>query len=203
MNSYMAGPMSGPEDSTRQAGEHDGAPCWRDLLASHLPRMVPYVRGRLGGALRLHESASDLVHSVCGDLLSEEPDFEYRTEAQFVRWLQVVVMNKVRARLRSLGAKKRGAPAHQGPDAFPLDQVHGNLLSPTEQASLHEDLQRLDQAMARLPEHYREVLVRTRLLGQTREQVALALGRSEASLRNLVPRALARLASELDRGQQP
>ena len=48
------------------------------LLTEHLPALRAYVRARLGPKLAAHESASDVVQSVCRELLQEQGNLDYR-----------------------------------------------------------------------------------------------------------------------------
>lgn len=171
-----------------------------DLLPRHLPQIENYVRRHMGRTLRDHESATDLVASVCGDLLAEGGAFEYRGEAQFHGWLRAAVINKIRYRLRSFRAKKR-CPGHTQGDGY-IAEVPAGGNSPLHGAMLRENLVLLDRALERMPDHYREVIVRIRLRGESRTQVAADLGRTLAATANLLTRALVKLAAEMDRLQQ-
>ena len=53
------------------------------LIVDYLPRLRAFVRARMDVALRRRESCSDLVQSVCRDLLAREDKFEFEGEAQF------------------------------------------------------------------------------------------------------------------------
>jgi RNA polymerase sigma factor (sigma-70 family) len=176
-------------------------PTLRELLPQHLPQIENCVRRNLTRALRDRESASDLVDSVCVDLLADGVPFEYRSEGQFQSWLRMVVINKIKGRLRVLGAQKRREAAPTAASASQLEAAQIDRGSPLQQAELHEEMSLLDRALARLPAHYRDVIVRTHLRGERSEQVAAALGRTVQATRSLLTRALVRLAGELDRLQ--
>lgn len=178
----------------------DGAvPTLRELLARELPSMLPFVRRQLGSELRCRESAADLLQSVCGDLLAEGVPFEYRDDERFRGWLCTVIVHKVRMRLRAIRSQKRGG----GIGFVPLSsdvETPSDGDGPDACAAVHEDLERLEQALAAMPSHYRNAIVFTRLLGCSRADAARLMGRTEDSLRNLLPRALAMLSGRMDRG---
>ncbi|MHC5066858.1 MAG: hypothetical protein ACYTG5_23125, partial [Planctomycetota bacterium] len=74
--------MASPADKDRledliQRASADEA-CLDELLAGYLPSLRAFVRSRLRPELRLKESASDLVQSVCRELLTGETGFEFR-----------------------------------------------------------------------------------------------------------------------------
>ena len=61
-----------------QAGSREAL---EELLQRQLPGLRAFVRLRLGPGLRALESESDLVQSVCADLVGEIERFDYRGEA--------------------------------------------------------------------------------------------------------------------------
>ena len=178
------------------------APTLRELLPRHLAQIETHVRGLLGRTLRDHESAVDVVDSVCGDLLAEGVEFEYRSEGEFQAWLRAVVANKIRCRLRFVRAKKRGHDRQVAATDSQVDGACVDLTTPAHQAMLREDLGLLDSALARLPDHYRELIVRRHLMGEPNEQVAVAVGSTVQGARNMLTRAMVKLAGELDRLQR-
>jgi RNA polymerase sigma factor (sigma-70 family) len=75
---------------------------------------------------------------------------------------------------------------------------YASLSSPSRAAMAREGVARIEAAFARLPEHYREVITLARIVGLSQEELAEVTGRSVASARNLLTRALVRLAALLD-----
>ena len=59
---------------------------------------------------------------------------------------------------------------------------------------------RLEAAFDQLPEHYREVVTLARVARLTCAQIAATTGRSEDSVRNILARALNKLATQLEDG---
>ncbi|MHC4515361.1 MAG: RNA polymerase sigma factor [Planctomycetota bacterium] len=77
------------------------------------------------------------------------------------------------------------------------------VCSPSHQAIAHEQVELLERAFQRLPDHYREVLTLSRILGLSQTEIAAEMDRTVPSVRNLLNRALVRLAavmSELQAG---
>jgi len=83
-----------------------------------------------------------------------------------------------------------------------FEAAHADQASPSHDAILREDLGLLDRALARLPKHYRDLIVRVHLCGEPRERVAAASGSSVDAMRNMLTRAMVKLAGELDRLQR-
>ena len=175
------------------------SPGLRELLPAALPRIEQFVRQHLTQSLRDREAASDLVHSVCGDLLSEGVQFEYRGEEQFHDWLRTVVAHKIVAKVRFYRASKRGAGHVVQASATALDESPGRDGTPSQSALLGEHLGLLDRALGSLPAHYREVIVRRHLRGESHAAIASSLGMSVAAVKNLVARAKAKLAGVMER----
>lgn len=169
------------------------------LLEQHLPGLRRYVRLRGGPQLWKRESVSDLVQSVCIEVLVHQNDFEYRGEAQFRHWLYTTAMNKIREHLRHYGAQRR-TPVREVEDGDSrLGGIADEQPSPSQNAILRETEERLARAMDALPDDYRQAILLARVIGLPHEEVAAQMGRTVDSVRNLLHRALARLAALADR----
>jgi RNA polymerase sigma-70 factor (ECF subfamily) len=164
------------------------------LLERNLPRLRVFVRLHAGARLREQESCSDLVQSVCRELLQGLDRFEYRGEEQFRNWLFVAALNKIRQHDRYFQAERRGAGRREVLDEE-LCAVYASSLSPSGRAIAREDVARLEAAFANLPEHYRHVITLAKVVGLSQEQMAREMGRTVPAVRNLLNRALVRLAA--------
>ena len=183
-----------------------GAPADRppidQLLERHLGALRVFVRLHAGEAVRQRESCSDLVQSTCRELIEGLDRFEFRGEAQFRRWLFAAALNKIRERHRYHTAERRDAAREVDSDAA-LGPLYASLLTPSRVAMARETVQRLERAFDALPEHYREVILLCRLTGLSHEEVAQQTGRTVDAVRNLLFRALSRLAALADQGSDP
>lgn len=177
-----------------------------ELLASHLPGLRAFVRLRSGPLLRAKESASDLVQSVCLEVLQHLDRFRYRGEAGFRHWLYTTALREVLNRQKYYRAEKRDAAREVGPppdsagsgDATLLAQYR-SICTPSREAMLREQIQIVERAFDELSEDHREVILLAHLVGLSRKEIALELGRSEGAVRNLLSRALSHLAEVLER----
>jgi RNA polymerase sigma-70 factor (ECF subfamily) len=170
------------------------------LVERHLPALRVYVRLRTGQFLRERESCSDVVQSVCRELLAGAGQFEYRGEGQFRNWLYAAALNKIRQHDRHFRAAKRdGAreePLQHGDESLSL--AYGSVFSPSQGAMANELRQTLEQAFDELPDPYQEVIVLSRVVGLSQAEMAEQLGKSVASVRNLLNRAMVRFAALAD-----
>ena len=73
----------------------------QQLLERHLPSLRAYVRLRAGAVIPRHESGSDLVQSVCRDVLENLDRFRYPGEAAFRAWLYATALRKIADHLDS------------------------------------------------------------------------------------------------------
>ena len=85
------------------------------LLEQNLPAVRAFVRAHMGPQLRARESASDLVQSVCRELLTHQQRFQHPSADAFQAWLFTTARRKVHNRARDLGRHKRAAEREQGP----------------------------------------------------------------------------------------
>ena len=164
------------------------------LFEQHMPALLAFSRVRLGPMLAAHESAHDVVQSAFREVIEGAPRFMYGGEAAFRAWLYTHVSRKIADRAEYWGAQRRDAAREQRIDDGVLELVRRTLSTPSEGAVGREALEKLDAAFAQLPDDHREVILLARVAGLSRAEIAEATGRSEASIRNLLPRALARLA---------
>jgi RNA polymerase sigma-70 factor (ECF subfamily) len=173
------------------------------LLAMHLPRLRAFVRLRAGGLVRSKESSSDLVQSVCREVLQDLDHFEFRDEPSFRDWLYSAALRKILDRNRYYRADKRDPDreVHPPPTSEREDErlfeAYRTVSTPSRNAIAREEIERIDAAFDQLPEDYREVITLARIVGVSHAEIARQMDRSEDSVRNLLSRALARLGSLL------
>jgi RNA polymerase sigma-70 factor (ECF subfamily) len=175
------------------------------LLEHHLPALHAFVRAHMGLKLRARESTSDLVQSVCRELLSHQERFRYPTEGAFRTWLFTTARRKIANRARDLDRDKRAVGRELGgldeAAVATLGGAYASISSPSGRALRKEEIARLESAIDALPEEQREVITLAHLAGLSRADIGAEMGRSEEAVRALLHRAMARLAMLLDRGQ--
>lgn len=179
-----------------QSGDRDAVDA---LLRRHLGALEAYVRLRVGRAFGGREGVSDVVQSTCRDLLERMDGFRHGGDQAFRHWLYATAARKIADRFAFHAAERRDAARELAAGASAaLDRAFGELASPSQQAIGTEFLERLEAAFEALADDEREVVLLSRVAGLSRAEVASALGRSEAGTRNLLHRALIKLAARLD-----
>ena len=91
-----------------------------------------------------------------------------------------------------------GRPKHQPIALDEIDDLHCPKPSPEEQTSHSQRAQLLRAFLEGMPAQRREVLIRRRLQGESREQIAAAMDLSEEAVKKHMTRALADLQRFLD-----
>jgi len=180
------------------------------LLERFLPDVRAYVRLRAGPQLRARESNSDLVQSVCREILEHAERFRHPSEGAFKHWLFTTAQRKIQHRHEYWTAQKRGAAGEvsldadsggSGSTATPdLMSRYRRFSTPSGVASLREEVERVESAFDRLSEEHREVISLAYMTGLSRAEIAERMQRSEGAVRVLLHRALARLSGLLQPG---
>jgi len=179
-----------------------------ELLQRHVERLRAFVRPRLGARLRARETSQDVVQSVLREAWVGFDRLPAGTgeldRSGFRRWLLRAADRKLKSRGRFWSRLRRSSHGEEPGAGERIDELAADgLATPSLALAAREELERIERAFARLPEAWREVLVMVRLEGLPHAAVARRLGRSESATRTLLSRALARLATELERDAPP
>jgi RNA polymerase sigma-70 factor (ECF subfamily) len=167
------------------------------LIAQYLPQLHAFVRVRLGGSLRVRESSMDVVQSTCRELLAAPGGFKFDGEERFRAWLFTAALNKLRDKQRFHQSQKRDL-GRETPIAGDTGlAVAANLLTPSVDAIGKETAVALQASLDALSEEHREVVTMARIAKLPHNVIAEMMGRSEAAVRQLLMRALLRLAQEM------
>lgn len=178
------------------------------LLDRHLPGLRAFIRLRMGPTIRARESCSDLAQSVCREVLQHMDRFQYPGENGFKHWLYATALRKISNRHEFYTAGKRDAKLEVKVDTNTgtntreengLVDAYRTVMSPSREVLAAEYVKQIETAFDELPEEYREVVMLSRIVGLSRAEVAQQMNRSEDSVRNLLHRALSRLAEILER----
>src|SRR5262245_53060387 len=194
-----------PDQLLRRARTGD-----RDALGRLLERYDGYlallarlqVRKRLQGKL----DPADIVQETFLQAFRDFPQFRGSSEGEWVSWLRTILARTLaRAGRRYLGTARRdlGLERQMNDDLERSSQAldHGLIVAPhstpSQRAVRREQSVLLVDALERLPASYREVVILAKLEGLSFPEVARRMGRSEASVKSLWVRALARLRTSL------
>jgi RNA polymerase sigma factor (sigma-70 family) len=187
----------GEEAWVRRASEGDHV-ALDALLERHLPGLRAFVRKNVGPEVLAKESSSDVVQSVCREVLGDLARLEYRGEAAFRALLQQAALRKLIDRQRYYRAEKRDVGRERDASATlsasELRALRSSMHSPSAAALEAEELARLEQAFARLSEPDRQLIRWVHIEGLPHSVVAERLATTESNTRKQLSRALARLS---------
>lgn len=197
--------MSEPiPDLVKNAARGDHAAAER-LLEQNLPQLEAFVRLRSGKRLLAKESASDIVQSVCREVLKDLDAFQWVDETHFKYWLFTNALRKISNRHDYWSAARRDdgkeVPSGHGGESAAgealLLNAYQTLATPSQNVAAREEIARIERAFEQLPERYREVILLSRIVGLNHAQIAEKMNMAEANVRVVLFRALARLSDLL------
>ncbi|MFM7283187.1 MAG: sigma-70 family RNA polymerase sigma factor [Planctomycetia bacterium] len=197
--------MADPGQPSPPEAPQGGGPTPADipqLLEAHLGGLRAFLRARAGPAIRARLGDSDLVQSVCREVLEDAPRAHFANEAAFRGWLYTAALRKLVEKNRRITADKRDirrevpADAGAGDDAGPLVAL-ASMVTPSMVAMGRESVEQLEAALDALSDEQREVLVLARMVGLSHAEIARQTGRSEEACRQILRRGLLKLGTEL------
>ena len=173
-------------------------------IEAHRDYPLLLARLQLGSRLRAKLDASDVVQQAILQAHESRDQFRGRTEGEWLAWLRVILANALAAAARRFGSLARDAGRER---SLEIEMEHSasrlerllaaDQTSPSERAVRGEDLLRLAQALATLPEDQRRVVELHYLEGLTVAEVAERIGRSRPAAVGLLFRGLKRLRESL------
>ncbi len=168
-----------------------------ELFDRWRPLLVLQARGLLGARFAAQLDPSDVVQEALTQASQSLPQFQGKTEAEWLGWLQCLVTGHAAKAHRHHRAAKRdigrgeplgpGAPGPASPNVSPLSDVIDR-----------EQALRLAAAIEQLPDRMREVVLRRVLDQQPFAEIAQTLGCQAGAARVLWTRAIRRLREMID-----
>lgn len=157
-------------------------------------------RLQLDGALEAKLDASDVVQATLLKAHQHLVQFRGTSDAEIVVWLRKILANqliddlrRLRAAARDVALERSVQAAVDGSSARIEAWLADDCSSPSQIASRQEDLLRLAEALAQLPDDQRTAVELKHLKEQTVAQISAQMGRSETSVGGLLRRGVKRL----------
>jgi len=178
------------------------------LLDQHCNYLTLLARMQIGRYLQSKLDAADVVQDTFLEAHRHFAHFRGQTQAEFVVWLRRILATVLANLVRQyVGTQARDVRLERDLAAG-LDQssaaLDGALVdprsSPSQQSARREQSIILADALATLPDDYRDVIVLRQLQGLSFAEVASKMNRSEDSVQKLWVRALANLRRALGSG---
>ena len=169
-------------------------------LEKHREYLLLLARLHLSPRLRGKLDPSDVVQQTMLRAHERRDQFRGRDDIELAAWLRRVLQNTMADALREFGAAKRDVAIEQSLEAAIHDSsvrlevfLRPDLSSPSVHAVRHEELVRLADALAQLPDDQRVAVELHHLHDLSVSEVAEQIGRTEAAAAGLLRRGLKRL----------
>ena len=178
------------------------------LLEQYSTYLTLLARVQIGRRLQGKVDAGDLVQETFLEAHRQITQFRGTSEGELLAWLRRILVGRIALLLRRyLGTKGRdvtlerelGVQLDQSSQAMDRGFV-ATLSTPSQHAARREQAVLLAEALERLSEDYREVIVLRHIEALSFPEVAGRMGRSEDSVQKLWVRALAELRRTLGGG---
>jgi RNA polymerase sigma-70 factor (ECF subfamily) len=185
-----------------------GEPAFGRLLSRYTNYLTFLARVEIGRRLQGKLDPADLVQETFLEAHRHFAAFRGTSEPEFTAWLRQILSGVLANTLRRYFGTKARDPRVEQELRAAVDQSSCMLAaqiaspgtSPSEAASRREQAVLFADALGRLPDDYREVIVLRHLEGLTFPAVAERMGRSVDSVEKLWLRAVARLKHAVGEG---
>jgi RNA polymerase sigma-70 factor (ECF subfamily) len=176
-----------------------------ELLELYRDYLALLVRLQIGRRLQGKVDPLDVVQDTFLSAHRNFAQFRGTTEAELVGWLRQILASRMADLLRRFHGAQRRDVRLERELAVELDESSRVMdkgfvapgSTPSHQAARREQAVLLAEALGRLPEDYREVIVLHHLEDLSFPEVARRMGRTVNSVKNLWIRALTRLRRTL------
>jgi RNA polymerase sigma-70 factor (ECF subfamily) len=188
--------IEGPAMAT-DANDRDWPPGrYRDyLLLLARIQIEPRLRGKL--------DPSDIVQQTLLQAHRKEDQFRGRTEAERAAWLRAILAHALADAARKYGqgvlGRERSLEASLEESSHRIEQwLQDSSATPGQEVDRQEQLLRLADALARLPDDQRRAVELRHLQGLSVAKIGELMGRSTAAIGGLLQRGLRALRGMLD-----
>jgi RNA polymerase sigma factor (sigma-70 family) len=170
-----------------------------ELLSAQGERLRKAIRARLPREARYIVEEDEILQETVCRALQNLPRFEWRGKGAFLAWLVGIAVNTLReeaARVGQRGALRGSSSGGTGV----LDNVpETDSRTPSRIVERLEDRRFLEDALDRLDEEERVLIIRRQILEQDYPTLAEDLGITEGAVRTRVSRAMSKLARWVER----
>ncbi len=182
------------------------------LLESYTHQLRFLAEQRLDGKLRNRAGASDIVQETLLQATRDFSDFRGRSDAELAGWLRRIlarivsrqIERHVLAEKRDVRREIRWTPVSEqdsGPYAGRLDGRIADHRPGPASAAVHTERQGIiDEAIASLPNTYRQIIQLRNVQGLAFDEIAARLNRTSGATRMLWLRAIEMLRKQLKKG---
>lgn len=178
----------------------------KTLLVRSKPGLCAFLATRIPADISPVADADDIVQETFIAIFRDVGNLASTRPASFHRWIRAVALNQVRNIIKHNRAAKRGGGrariSHERKSIEDSTVDLFNLLvgpgrTPSRSVARREAVTAVEQAVACLPDRYRQAVQLVHLEGVSVREVAGVMCRSERAIHGLCRRGLKRLEKEL------
>lgn len=186
--------------------ERDASEISLDDLERYRSWLCLLARMQVEGRYQAKFDPSDVVQQTMLEAVRAWDDFRGQTDAERAAWLRQILAHVLLREIRRFAGTKRRDLKREisleqslAESSLRLGAVlAASGSSPSARLDRQEQELRLADALARLPDDYRQVILLRNVEGLSHEEVARRMDRGQGAVRMLWVRALARLRDELE-----
>jgi len=183
-----------------QAAREGSPSALGSLLELCRPYLQQVAKEAIPSELEAKASASDLVQQSFLEAHQGFAQFQGGSEAELLAWLRQILLHNLANFIRTYkGTEMRQVGREEGLHLATGDWLGPEIssASPSEKVVEQENLERMRQALERLPEDYRQVIQWHHQERLNFEEIGERMGRSAEAVRKLWARGLEQLRGEL------
>lgn len=172
------------------------ASAWESIDARYRTALIRVAHGRIPADVHRRLDTEDLVQSTLLAAFRGLEGYEYQGPGSLQAWLQKILINRVRQRLRLHLSDRRDA--RRDVDALRLESRFDlSTMTPGEAVLAAEQYTLLVDAIAGLTEEERRLIVENKLEGRPIQEIASELGIDESTARRRRARVIETLGKKL------
>ena len=176
--------------------QHAGPPWQLERYGGYLRLLA---RLQLDPRLRSRVDPSDIVQQTLLKAHEKLDQFRGQSEGDLAAWLRTILTNSMTDAVRRGQVQRAGLPPRGLEDAVEQSSIRleawlaASGSSPSEQAIRHEQLLRLAESLAQLPEDQQVAVELKHLQGLAVEEISQQMGRTKTAVGGLLRRGMKRL----------
>ena len=162
-------------------------------------------KSELNPRLRIRVDASDIVQETFLEAHKAFDQFQGETEAEFMAWLRKILIRNILDQAKRQGAQKRDFHREQSLNASfdhsnqqLINTFAANTSSPSRQLARREQAVLIADALAALPDEYRDVILQRQVYKKPFAAIGEEMGKSAGAVRMIWLRALEKMRANLD-----
>lgn len=194
----------GPVEQMIRAARSGSVEALGELLQSFRQYMLLVANDMLDPHVRPKGGCSDIVQDAFLKAQQDFGEFRGQSPGEFVLWLRAILEHSLFNFQRMyVSTGKRDIHreigfAGDGSSCKLVSEVASESPLPEQQLVLQEELAALERALARLPDHYRQVILLRKRDGLSFEEIGQQLNSTPEAVRKWFVRGITRLQEELN-----